>query len=299
MRSILHKRVAAVDYVVTFPSSVSAHVSRASSVGFGSQQAPGDDTIRVNVVNGDLPDLSCWVELAREGDGWAILKHGALRCVCTGQPVGRWPAGVVATWSLDSPNATVHVSAELAPWQADTGTLDNPADYPIDQILLIYHVASRDGLLVHAAGLVSEGRALIFPGVSGAGKSTLSRQLIMHGSSLLLSDDRIFVRWQDGVHRAYGTPWPGEAQIAANASAPLAAVLFPARADRTRITELSPRSALDRLLPATSILWFEPELLTAQLASCERLLTSVPAYELAWSPALGVVDDLQDFVRRL
>ncbi|MBK8046770.1 MAG: hypothetical protein IPK16_06385 [Anaerolineales bacterium] len=144
-----------------------------------------------------------------------------------------------------------------------------------------------------------EGRGLIFPGVSGAGKSTLARQFLARDGAGLLSDDRILVRWQDGAHQAYGTPWPGGAQVAVNASAPLAAILFPARGDDTVIRALSAQDALDRLLPVPSVLWHEPELLSGQLESCERLLRQIPAFELSWSPATGVVDELHAFVGRL
>ena len=146
---------------------------------------------------------------------------------------------------------------------------------------------------------MSNGRGLIFPGVSGAGKTTLSRQFLARSGANLLSDDRIFVRWQDGAYQAYGTPWPGDAQVAVNARAPLAAILFPAKAAETCIRALSAQAALDRLLPATSILWFEPELLSSQLETCERLLLQIPAFELSWSPATGVVDDVHAFIRQL
>ena len=177
--------------------------------------------------------------------------------------------------------------------------MGNAAGYPVDQLLLIYYLARREGLLVHAAGLVSHGCALIFPGVSGAGKSTLARQFLARDGSSLLSDDRIIVRLLDGVYQAFGTPWPGDAGVAVNASAPLAAILFPARGDETRIRELSPQSALDRLLPATSVLWFEPELLSSQFETCEGLLLDVPAFELCWSPGTGVVDNVLEFVRQI
>ncbi|MGC9520917.1 MAG: hypothetical protein ACP5HG_03420, partial [Anaerolineae bacterium] len=59
------------------------------------------------------------------------------------------------------------------------------------------------------------------------------------------------------------------------------------------------QTALDRLLPAASVLWHEPELLTSQLETVQRLLCTVPAFELAWSPSTEIVDDVHDFVRQL
>ncbi|MCX7670612.1 MAG: hypothetical protein N2439_11140, partial [Anaerolineae bacterium] len=131
------------------------------------------------------------------------------------------------------------------------------------------------------------------------GKSTLARQFLAVEGSDLLSDDRIIVRRPNGVWRAYGTPWPGELGIITNASAVLAGILFLSRGEGFRLRTLRPQAALDRLLPATSILWFEPRLLAAQLETCEDLLRQVPAFELAWSPGPAIVDSITGLMKQL
>ena len=52
-------------------------------------------------------------------------------------------------------------------------------------------------------------------------------------------------------------------------------------------------------LPATSMLWYEPELLSSQMGTCERLLRDVPAFELSWSLSTGVARQVLDPMRRL
>ena len=57
------------------------------------------------------------------------------------------------------------------------------------------HLAERGGVIVHAAGAVVQGGALVFLGASGAGKSTLSRMFLEAGlGAALLSDDRVILR---------------------------------------------------------------------------------------------------------
>ena len=51
-------------------------------------------------------------------------------------------------------------------------------------------------------------------------------------------------------------------------------------------------------LPATSILWHEPELLAGQLQTCAHLLRDIPAFELSWSPGTGVAGEVLDLMRR-
>lgn len=257
------------------------------------------DRIYVELVNGPPPELSGWERQASIGTDWSILKNGALRCMCVGRPDGTPPKGLAAVWSGDATKVIVYCSADYS-WQGNEATeMSYAAGYPVDQVLMMYYLALRGGVLVHAAAMVAEEQALLFPGVSGAGKSTLTRSLSQDGCAELLSDDRVLVREASDGYLAYGTPWPGEAGVARNRLAPLRAILFPARAEETRITALAPRAALERMLPGTSLLWHEPELLALQLALCERLFRTVPAFELAWSPALGVLADVLDFVHRL
>jgi hypothetical protein len=284
---------------VSLPPGVSAPPPDPIQAEFAARRPPAGDRIRVDLVAGEIPDLSAWRVLLSSGPGWSIRQRGAQRCLCVGDPAAVPPAGLVALWDADASRATVHCGPQYFSGRPDGVQVRHLAGYPVDQLLLIYYLARRQGLLVHAGGLVAEGQAIILPGVSGAGKSTLARQFLARHGSRLLSDDRIIVRRMDGINHAFGTPWPGDAQIAVNESAPLAAILFPARGAGMCIRELSPQNALHRLLPATSILWHEQELFSSQLAFCERLLRDVPAFELAWSPKTGVAGQVLEFVGKL
>jgi hypothetical protein len=299
MTVLLHQRIASVDYLVTFPPGVSPLPPDAIQAEFACPQAPAGNGIRVDLVAGQMPDLSAWRVLISAGPAWSIRQSGAQRCLAFGELTASPPTGLAACWQRDASRATVHCGPEYFAVRPDGVELGYSAGYPLDQLLLMYYLAHRQGLLVHAAGLIADGRALIFPGVSGAGKSTLAQQFLAEGWSRLLSDDRIIVRCLDGSWQAFGTPWPGDAGVAVNARAPLAAILFPARGLETRIGSLGPQAALERLLPATSMLWHEEELLSGQLETCERLLRDVPAFDFAWSPGTGVVDEVREFVRRL
>jgi hypothetical protein len=295
----LCQRIAGVDYVVSVPAGIQTRPPDAIQSVFASHQPPTDDGIRVDLCAEKLPDLSAWQVLLSNGPGWAIRGRGAQRGLCIGKPAAVPPAGLIACFDGAARRATVYFGPEYFSARPNGVELHHSAGYPVDQMLLIYYLASRQGLLMHAAGLVQGKHALIFPGVSGAGKSTLAQQFLATGGAGLLSDDRIIVRGLDSAWQAYGTPWPGDAGVAVNAGAELTGILFPARGEGIRIQRLSPQAALDRLLPATSILWFEPELLTGQFETCERLLRQVPAFELAWSPGPAIVEFVADLMRRL
>lgn len=90
-----------------------------------------------------------------------------------------------------------------------------PMEYPLDEVLMIHHLASGKGLEVHALGVVDDaGCGHLFLGHSGAGKSTSARLWQKQKGVRILSDDRIILRRKGGQVWMYGTPWHGDAGIA-------------------------------------------------------------------------------------
>jgi hypothetical protein len=256
--------------------------------------APGAaSSIDIAVV---LDVLEPLVPLLSNEHGWALCGAAERRGLQLARDGADAPPMLVGEWDRQATRAAVFQPLSTARAGERGPEVDHPVQYPVDQLLMMYHLAPRRGLLVHAAGLVSAGQGLIFPGVSGAGKSTCTRQFMARGWPALLSDDRIIVRELGERFRAFGTPWPGDARVAVNASAPLGGIFFLARGDRHAAVPLSPQEALPRLLPVTSLLWFERELLAEQLATCERLLQRTPAFELRFRPTPDLVDYLHDFV---
>lgn len=173
--------------------------------------------------------------------------------------------------------------------------VDNPFSYPLDQLLLIHVLAWHEGLLLHSAAFDCNGKAYMFAGRSGAGKSTLSRQLKSSGYEVL-SDDRVAVRKMQNVFYAFGTPWSGDAQIALNKGLPLAGIFFISHSLENTITALSPAEAAERLMPVTSIPFYDREATLNILAFCENMVLHIPAYELCFKPGVAVVDLVEEYV---
>lgn len=295
----LHRRIADVDYVVHIPTGVQIWSPDSVQSAFVSHLPLNEELIQVEIIADRRPEAANWPILFGGDPAWVIRGHHAQRCLCIGKGETDPARSLVICFDCDARRALIYCEPEHCAAGPDGTSRPISVGYPLDQILLMYYLASRQGLLIHAAGLIRAEQALIFPGVSGAGKSTLARQFLAVGETGLLSDDRIIVRRMNGAWQAYGTPWPGDAGVATNASARLKGILFPARGKDLRLQPLDPQVALERLLPATSILWFEPELLTLQLQTCEHLLRQVPAFELAWSPGPAVVAFIADLANQL
>ena len=180
------------------------------------------------------------------------------------------------------------------------GLGSNPIRYPLDQLLLMNHLAERGGVIVHGAGLRLEDSTLLFAGPSGAGKSTIAR--LFAGASLggaLLSDDRVVIRSRKadadasrtgvGV-TAWGTPWAGDAKVAQNSGGPLAGLIFLVQASTDELHVLSETEAARRLMPVITCPWYDPVRAVGVLDTCSLVVRQVPCYELHFRESPAVVD---------
>jgi hypothetical protein len=176
--------------------------------------------------------------------------------------------------------------------------VDLPLVYPLDQLLLMYYLAWRKGILLHAAGMVRDGKAYLFAGASGAGKSTLSQLLAAARAGKLLSDERMIVRQVAGNLLAFGTPWAGTAGIARSGSAPLAGIFFLEHGKSNQVERLAVTVAADRLLPLASVPWYDPDTMSPIIAFSKRLAAKVPAFEMSFTPDRSGVETFRRFIQR-
>jgi hypothetical protein len=124
-----------------------------------------------------------------------------------------------------------------------------PLEYPLDELLMIHRLALGEGVELHACGLRDEhGRGLLFVGHSGAGKSTTARLWLREGRAGVLSDDRIILRREKGRLWMHGTPWHGDAGVAAPQAAPLDRIYFLEQGERNQILPLGRARAAAELL---------------------------------------------------
>ena len=164
----------------------------------------------------------------------------------------------------------------------------NPVSYPLDQLLLMYRLASCQGLILHAAGVVVAGQGVVLAGASGAGKSTVARRLLEAGvGDALLSDDRVVIRLVDGKWSVFGTPWSGDAHVACNLTAPLRAVLFLQQGRGADVRPVAPAAALHMLLAVASVNWYDEAPMSMQLRTCETLVSHVPCASLEFGLDAG------------
>jgi len=184
---------------------------------------------------------------------------------------GRWRAGGAEELGWLDP-ASGHGEAIADPWLLVADALARAA--------LARSVATRGGVLVHAAALEVDGRAHLVPGHSGAGKSTLSRL-----AGRVLTDElaAIFPGSGGAPPEVFGTPW----WRSSGGQAPLAAV-YRLAWDEPAVTPLHGPGLLRHLAQGLVLPFDDPEERARAFAVCGVLARAVPFARLAFRPGTDV-----------
>jgi hypothetical protein len=165
--------------------------------------------------------------------------------------------------------------------------------FSTDQVWLAPLLADRDAVLLHSAGVILNGRGLLFVGHSDAGKSTTVTML--KGRVEILCDDRNIARRWDSGWRIHGTWSHGDVTDVSAASAPLRAILFLEQSNRNAIVPLTDRKEIWRRLLATLIKaavtaeWWHKE-----MDVLERLVGEVPCFTMHFDKTGGIVPELEN-----
>lgn len=176
----------------------------------------------------------------------------------------------------------VVLDAESLP---ESGPVD-PLEFPLDELLFLTLLGRSGGVELHACGVKApDGRGFLFTGHSGDGKTTMARLWEAVPGAVVLSDDRIVVRpGPDGTWEMHGTPWHGEAELAANVRAEVAGIYVLGRGDENRIVGMSRTEAISALLARSFPPFQSSQGLASVLRTLDGLLAAVACRRLEFVP---------------
>lgn len=251
-------------------------------------------TVEVSLTMKDFPSSEGLVEIFGGNGVWSMFGKGDEYYLKL-NPSAPDGSESIARFALPLERAVVYCGKTDIVEVDGTRKVRNPFTYPLDQLLLMYALAGRQGALIHSSGVAFRGRGYMFTGRSGAGKSTLSRIFAAKGFEVV-SDDRVVVRKIGDDFRLFGTPWAGEAGIAENKDHVLHGIFFIRHGPEHAIRKITPSEAVERLVTVTSIPWFDERVMTDILSFSEDVALHVPVYELSFKPDIGVVDFVEEFI---
>jgi hypothetical protein len=174
------------------------------------------------------------------------------------------------------------------------GTPIFPLEYPLDELVMMHRLALGEGVELHALGLVDQdGSGYLFLGHSGAGKSTTARLWMSQPGVKLLSDDRIIVRKHDDGFWMYGTPWHGDAGVAAPDRARLAAIFLLEQAPTDELAPLSQPNATAELFARAFVPQYVKSGIQFTLSFLDQLTRSVPCSTFRFTPTPSAVEAIR------
>jgi hypothetical protein len=257
--------------------------------------------IKINLEVGNLPGTGKLTKIFDSNQSWLMYRQDDIYWIVLHPPAHERPIWA-ARFNRDVKEVTVYCSERFTQERNGKTIIFNPVRYPLDQLLIMYLLARRQGAVIHAAGIEINGKGYILAGPSGAGKSTLARLVNAsigqnNPGTSVLSDERMVTRKIIGMFKAYGTPWHGEEASTRNKCAPLSAIFFLNHGKKNTAAQIKPKQALDKLLKVTSIPWYDREVMPEILSFCEDLITRVPLFELHFTPGLEAVRFLETRTR--
>lgn len=165
---------------------------------------------------------------------------------------------------------------------------------PIAEVCLVTRLAWEGGLLLHAAGVVTNRGGWVFTGPSGAGKSTMSDIFAARGASVL-SDERVIIRQMNGAFSLFGTPWPGAGRLAKNDRAPLTAFHCIAHGQGAHFMRpMDSRSVCPFVLPQTFLPHWDRVAMDRTLETLNALIEHIGAFQLSFIKSVDIVDFLEE-----
>jgi hypothetical protein len=241
---------------------------------------------------GDPGGASAGEPVFDSGGVWKLYRHGARHRFLFSSPALSPLPYKEATFEPDFSSG--EVTLRRACFQPAQGLW--PLEYPLDELLLQGLLARGRGAEIHACGIAgSSGRGLLFVGQSGAGKTTMARLWEGVPGVTVLSDDRVILRRVGDRFTMYGTPWHGEAALAAPASAPLTGVFFLEHGAANTLVPLRGATAATRLFASGFPPFFDRAGLDFTLKFLGDLVAEVPCHELCFARDNRVVEFVQSW----
>jgi hypothetical protein len=170
-----------------------------------------------------------------------------------------------------------------------------PLEYPLDEVLMIHHLAGGKGVEVHALGLVDDaGHGHLFLGHSGAGKSTSARLWQRQPGVHILSDDRIILRRDGGQVWMHGTPWHGDAGIASPHGALLSHIYILEQAPGNELVGVARSAATAEIFARSFVPRHSAQALDFTLQFIEQLAQELPCDVFRFVPQQSAVEVIRN-----
>jgi len=225
--------------------------------------------ITLNIHCGSVPEINHQKVVFETNVGWKLGQMDGKLII----DVPTKESHQVGVFPIDFSTGDIYVGSK----KENSECFVFPLAYPMGELFMMNILGSGLGVLMHAAGVIYEGQGYLFAGQGGAGKTTCARFWQKLPGAQVINDDKVILRWEDGVIQIYGTPWHGEGGMALPLCAPLKQLYILLQSEQNDITFIPPLQMVKEKLDFT-------------LHFFEHLIQIIPCRELGFVPDFSVVD---------
>lgn len=237
-----------------------------------------DHTLKIEVVCA-LPEPEG--KLLHQDSRQRVFGNGPLRTRYVGATHNSVDGAYLRIWR-DGAKSLVQVKKDAAPMGITAKTMMLAME-------LEHQITGSGAVLLHAASVLYNGKAILFTAPSGVGKSTQADLWCRHRGARLLNGDRAVVR--GGV--VCGVPLCGSSRVAENVTAPIGAIVYLSQAPDNTLTRLTGARAFQRIWEGCSLDLWEREDMARGVEAVTRIATTVPVYHLSCTPDIQAVELLE------
>ncbi len=175
-------------------------------------------------------------------------------------------------------------------WSEERNGELEPMLYPMAPILLHYAVLTADAVMMHASGVFDGEKGRMFSGFSGVGKSTISG-IWRDNGSLLINDDRLIIRRENGRYYIYNTPMFYEDE---NKKAPLDAVYLIRHFPENDMEKISGAAAVTGIMAFSIQNNYDRRFVQHHIDFFTKMCEVVPIYRLGFVPDKNVIEFIKE-----
>lgn len=157
--------------------------------------------------------------------------------------------------------------------------------YPLENLeirLFAAWLATRGDMILHASGVMVDGKGYCFVGSSGAGKSTLVTTLAADPAVTVLGEDQVILRYLKDRFWIFGTPWHIDPNRCSPDGVPLEKLFFLDRNAKPGVEWVTPLEGVARLLQTAFIPYYLQESMPAILDRLALLAETRSFYTLSY-----------------
>ena len=143
-------------------------------------------------------------------------------------------------------------------------------------------LGSLGDIILHASGIMLDGKGYCFLGDPGAGKSTLAAALAASPDVIVLGEDQVVLRFLEGSFWIFGAPWHLNPDMCSPEGVPLEKLFFLDRSLEPGASQIDPVEGVTRILQTAFIPFYQPAWMPGILEHLELLSQQVPFHTLSY-----------------